>query len=75
MQNILITGCSSGIGLQTALILKYNGYKVYASARKEKDVQHLKDLGFITLKLDVRKKDDIKAAFAYILKQDKMCFF
>ena len=63
MQNILITGCSSGIGLQTALILKYNGYKVYASARK--------DLGFISLKLDVRKKDDIQAAFAYILKQDK----
>ena len=36
MQNILITGCSSGIGLETALILKKNGIKVYASARKEK---------------------------------------
>ena len=26
MQNILITGCSSGIGLQTALTLKENNY-------------------------------------------------
>ena len=48
MQNILITGCSSGIGLETALILKNNGIKVYASARKDKDIQMLKDLGFIT---------------------------
>ena len=42
MQNILITGCSSGIGLQTAKTLKQNGIKVYASARKEEDVQMLK---------------------------------
>ena len=41
MQNILITGCSSGIGLQTALILKNNNIKVYASARKEEDVKIL----------------------------------
>lgn len=71
MQNILITGCSSGIGLETALILKYNGYKVYASARKDKDINNLNKLGFITLKIDVRKIEDIKAAFEYILKEDK----
>lgn len=70
MQNILITGCSSGIGLETALILKKNGIKVYASARKEKDVQMLKDLGFETFLIDVRNKEEIKYALETILKND-----
>jgi short-subunit dehydrogenase len=70
MQNILITGCSSGIGLETALILKKNGIKVYASARKDKDVELLKDLGFETFKIDVRNKDEIKYALETILKND-----
>ena len=70
MQNILITGCSSGIGLETALILKENGIKVYASARKEKDVEMLQNLGFETFKIDVRNKDEIINAFNKILKND-----
>ena len=51
MNNILITGCSTGIGLETALILKNNGFKVYASARKEEDVIKLQNLGFETFKI------------------------
>lgn len=35
MKNILITGCSTGIGLQTAITLKEKGFKVYATARKK----------------------------------------
>jgi short-subunit dehydrogenase len=70
MQNILITGCSSGIGLQTALTLKENNYKVYASARKQKDVDMLKDLGFETFKIDVRNKDEISFALNKILEND-----
>lgn len=71
MQNILITGCSTGIGYETALALKHNGVKVYASARCEEDVQNLKDLGLDALKIDVRNKEEIKAAFEYILKTDE----
>lgn len=70
MKNILITGCSSGIGLATAELLKQKGFKVYASARKEKDVQILRDLGFYTFKLDVRKKDDISFALNEIINND-----
>ena len=70
MQNILITGCSSGIGLQTALTLKENNYKVYASARKQKDVDMLKDLGFETFKIDVRNKEEISFALNKILEND-----
>ena len=70
MKNILITGCSSGIGLQTALTLKENDYKVYASARKEEDVEMLRNLGFETFKIDVRNKEEITNAIETIIKND-----
>lgn len=71
MQNILITGCSSGIGLETALFLQKNGIKVYASAREQKDVKMLEDLGLKAFKIDVRNKDEISFALNWILKEDK----
>lgn len=71
MKNILITGCSSGIGLQTAITLKQNNIKVYASARKDEDVKTLKNLGFEVFKLDVTKKEDISSALKTILQKDK----
>ncbi|MGB6976600.1 MAG: SDR family NAD(P)-dependent oxidoreductase, partial [Gammaproteobacteria bacterium] len=37
-QSVLITGCSSGIGLCTAQLLKSRGYQVFATARKLQDV-------------------------------------
>ncbi|MAC83209.1 MAG: short-chain dehydrogenase [Arcobacter sp.] len=71
MNNILITGCSTGIGLETAMLLKNNGFKVYASARKEEDVRKLENLGFVTFKIDVTNKDEITNAFTTILQNDK----
>ncbi len=70
MKNILITGCSSGIGLETALMLKDNKYKVYASVRDEEDIKKLEKLGLKALKIDVRNKEEITKALNYILKQD-----
>ena len=70
MKNILITGCSSGIGLQTALIMKEKNYKVYASARKQKDVDKLKELGFEAFKINVKNKDEIVYALNTIIKND-----
>ena len=70
MQNILITGCSTGIGLETALTLKHNGYKVYASARQEIDVAYLQTLGLETFKIDVRNKEEISQALETILEND-----
>ena len=71
MQNILITGCSTGIGFETALVLKHNGYKVYASARKDTDIEYLKSLGLETLKIDVTNKEDISNALEHIIQKDK----
>jgi short-subunit dehydrogenase len=70
MQNILITGCSTGIGLETALVLQKNGYKVYASARKEKDVAYLKSQNLEAFLLDVRKSEQISNALDTIIQND-----
>ncbi|TDO98113.1 SDR family NAD(P)-dependent oxidoreductase [Marinomonas balearica] len=43
--SVLITGCSSGIGLAAAQRLQKLGYLVIASARTETDVEKLKALG------------------------------
>lgn len=66
-KTILITGCSTGIGFQTAIYLKEKGYKVFPTARKEKDVARLKTLGFDAFLLDVTKKETIKNTLESIL--------
>ena len=49
MKSVLITGCSSGIGLCIAKGLKEKGYRVFASARSSDDVKNLQNLGFESL--------------------------
>ncbi len=41
-RSILITGCSSGIGLATARLLKAHGWRVLATARKAEDLERLR---------------------------------
>ncbi len=41
-KNLLISGCSTGIGRASALHFAKNGYHVYAGVRKEADAESLK---------------------------------
>jgi len=68
MTSVLITGCSSGIGKETALYLKEKEYLVFATARDEKDVKELKELGFEAFLLDVTKPKTIKKTLKKILE-------
>lgn len=68
-QSILITGCSSGIGLRTAEILHEQGYRVFATARKETDVEKLKSKGLESLLLDIDDSVSIHNALNKILNK------
>lgn len=68
-KHILITGCSSGIGLYVAQQLHLQGYEVFASARKQDDVEKLKQLGLNSLQLDLDNTVSIKNAVVRIMKQ------
>lgn len=66
-KTILITGCSSGIGYTTALVLKQRGYRVIASARQQHDVDRLRQEGFETIRLDLADSASIRQAVAEML--------
>lgn len=68
-QSILITGCSTGIGLHCATVLKDRGYRVFASARKSADVDKLSQAGFETVQLDLDNSESIHSAVQWVLTQ------
>jgi NAD(P)-dependent dehydrogenase (short-subunit alcohol dehydrogenase family) len=61
-KTILITGCSTGIGYQSAVALKARGHQVIASARKPEDVVRLTEAGFSALQLDLADSTSIQQA-------------
>ncbi|MEJ2451260.1 MAG: SDR family NAD(P)-dependent oxidoreductase [Gammaproteobacteria bacterium] len=68
-KSILITGCSSGIGLCTAQALHERGYRVFASARKREDVQRLRERGLQSLHLDLTDSNSIQNAVKSVLQE------
>ena len=66
-KSVLITGCSSGIGLHLAKTLQADGYEVFATARKQFDVYKLKQLGLRSLQLDVADSKSIQTAVNTVL--------
>jgi NAD(P)-dependent dehydrogenase (short-subunit alcohol dehydrogenase family) len=68
-RSVLITGCSSGIGLASALEMKARGWRVFATARKPEDIARLRDEhGLESLHLDYADPTSIAAAAAHVLE-------
>ncbi len=61
-RSILITGCSSGIGLDAARTLTARGWRVFATCRKEADCARLADDGLESFRLDYEDPASIAAA-------------
>jgi len=68
-KSILITGCSSGIGLHAALTLSARGYQVFSSARNAQDVADLQAKGLTAYLLDLTDPKSIEQALAKVLKE------
>ncbi len=67
-RSVLITGCSSGIGLASAREMKARGWRVFATARKPEDIARLKEKeGVISLYLDYAEPHSIEAAAEHVL--------
>ncbi|MQA07894.1 MAG: SDR family NAD(P)-dependent oxidoreductase [Pseudonocardiaceae bacterium] len=64
----LVTGCSSGIGLRTAVTLARDGYRVHAGVRSPERADTLRDaaagLDLSVVRLDVTDPDSVAAAVA-----------
>lgn len=61
-KSILITGCSSGIGLDAARGLSARGWRVFATCRQEADCDRLRAEGLESFRLDYADEDSIAAA-------------
>lgn len=66
-RSILITGCSSGIGLDAARGMRARGWRVFATCRQEADCDRLSAEGFDSLVLDYARTDSIAAAVDTVL--------
>ena len=67
-KKVLVTGCSSGIGLATARVLRQRGWQVVPTARKDEDLAMLRDDGFTPVRLDVADEKSVTDAAAAALE-------
>lgn len=68
-RSVLITGCSSGIGLAAADGLAAAGYRVFASARRDEDVEALEAAGLEAVRLDLTDPASIQHALDEVLER------
>ncbi|NMH86859.1 SDR family oxidoreductase [Flavivirga algicola] len=76
-KNVLITGTSSGVGFESAILFAKNGFKVYASMRNITKAEPLiekaksENLDIEILSLDVTDITSVKAAVNTIIEKDE----
>ncbi|MEZ4369578.1 MAG: SDR family oxidoreductase [Polyangiaceae bacterium] len=68
-QIVLVTGCSSGIGLGLVRELKRLGHTPVASARRAQSIDELKAEGFDAVQLDVVDRPSVDRAIAEVLER------
>ena len=64
---ILITGASSGMGREAAILLAYGGHTVYAGARRADRMDDLTEHGITPVEMDVSKGGDNELAVRRIV--------
>jgi short-subunit dehydrogenase len=69
-RSVLVTGCSSGIGLAAAELLDSHGWKVFPTARRVEDLEMLEAKGFAAIQLDVASSVSIAATVGQVLDEN-----
>ena len=69
-KSVLVTGCSSGIGLAAAELLRSKGWKVFPTARRVADLDALRQAGFEAIKLDVASSESVAQAVDRVLAKN-----
>lgn len=64
---ILISGGSSGIGMQAARLLAGKGHRVYAAARRLDRLEPLREDGIVPLRLDVTDEESARSCVQSVL--------
>ena len=64
---VLVTGASSGIGYQSAILLAQKGHKVYGAARRVERMEPLREYGITPMSLDVTSDESMQACVSAIL--------
>lgn len=67
MKTVLITGCSSGIGLDAAEFLSAKGWRVLATCRHPEDVARLQQRGYESFVLDLADENSVARAVNHAL--------
>ena len=70
-KNILITGCSSGIGKNVAITLHNKGWRVFATCRSKTDCNFFTKLGIESFPLDLLKEESINCAVNLVKEKTK----
>lgn len=66
-KSILITGCSSGIGLDAARGMRERGWRVFASCRQQRDCDRMRAEGFESPRIDYTDPASIESGLAEVL--------
>lgn len=69
-QVVFLTGASSGIGKETAVILHNAGYKVYAAARRIECMQDLQDMGICVVFIDLLQEESIRLCVESVMQKE-----
>ena len=68
-KSVLVTGCSSGIGRCVAVGLQQRGYRVIATARRQRDLDDLAQQGLEAIHLELDQPTSVAAAVTQVLER------